>query len=189
MTAAAAKQFDYYTDDRLGELALYVSQACQTHSRKGAVKLNKILFMADFSAFLKFGRPISGAIYVRNAQGPVPAKMPEVRKMLVSKGRARELKAPPKAGHSNERRLIPLVTPKMNAFSREELALVDEVIKLFRNYTGSLLSKISHRFPGWDLAKTGEVIPYETAFLPMKPLRLTKAQQDWATAALAAHNA
>jgi hypothetical protein len=41
----------------------------------GAVKLNKLLFYADFFAYVKFGECITGQEYQKLAQGPAPRRM------------------------------------------------------------------------------------------------------------------
>ena len=39
-------------DEKLRELIVYISDRCETDETFGAVKLNKILFLADFNAHL-----------------------------------------------------------------------------------------------------------------------------------------
>ena len=51
--------------ERLREMILYVAQHCATAERFGAIKLNKILWKADFDAFAARGVPVTGRQYHR----------------------------------------------------------------------------------------------------------------------------
>ena len=56
-------------DVKFRELVLYVARKSEADPRFGATKLNKILFYADFWAYSKLGRSISGQKYRRLDQG------------------------------------------------------------------------------------------------------------------------
>src|ERR1700720_1644773 len=60
---------------RLREAILYVSHACEAAPLFGLVKLNKILWRADFESFAERGQPITGRQYQRLPQGPAPVEM------------------------------------------------------------------------------------------------------------------
>lgn len=51
---------------------LYIAKRSLTDPYFGYVKLNKILFYADFVAYGELGKPITGATYIRNLYGPTP---------------------------------------------------------------------------------------------------------------------
>ena len=54
-------------------LVHYICWRCSDDpSRLGAVKLNKTLWVADFTAYYEFGQAITGAGYVKRQHGPVP---------------------------------------------------------------------------------------------------------------------
>ncbi len=46
--------------EKLRELVLYIADKCEEDRTFGAVKLNKILFYADFISFAEYGEPITG---------------------------------------------------------------------------------------------------------------------------------
>ena len=51
-------------DSRLGEAILYVAERlADDPAGRGAVKLNKILWWADFESFRERGRSVTGAVY------------------------------------------------------------------------------------------------------------------------------
>jgi hypothetical protein len=62
-------------------------------------------------------------------------------------------------------RTVALREAKVKIFSPEEVALVTEVLQVYRSSSGSELSEKSHRFTGWYLAKEREPIPYAVALV------------------------
>src|SRR5665213_2629173 len=66
--------------ERLRELILYVSEKCEKSTRFGMIKLNKIIWRADFTAFEARRSPITGAGYQRLPLGPAPIEMRPVLK-------------------------------------------------------------------------------------------------------------
>jgi hypothetical protein len=66
-----------------------------------------------------------------------------------------------------QRRLIPTAKTidPTNWFKSEEIVVIDEVIKELKGMTAAQVSGLSHRERGWMMAKEGEPIPYEAAFL------------------------
>ena len=61
-----------FKEEKFGNLILYVAERSEHDDRFGAVKLNKIMYYADFTAYWKLGRPITGATYQRLDEGPLP---------------------------------------------------------------------------------------------------------------------
>lgn len=152
---------------RLRELILYVATRCQFADRFGAVKLNKILAFADFTAFARYGKPITGVAYMRQENGPVPRKMKPVIDQMI---RVRDIaiqKIP--VGKFSEHRFVPLRQPNLDVLTARDIALVDEVIELTWKATGQQVSDFSHG-TAWEVAgKNGAPIPYEAAFLSDDP--------------------
>jgi Protein of unknown function (DUF4065) len=61
-----------YDAAKFEELLLYVTERTQDDPACGDMKLNKLLYFADFLAFEKLGHAISGAPYQRLPWGPAP---------------------------------------------------------------------------------------------------------------------
>lgn len=154
-------------DVRLGELMLYVADRCSRMERFGAVKLNKILFFADFMSYAHRGRPVTGAAYFRLKNGPAPRRLFPVRARLVESRRAHLRNVP--VGTKTEQRLVALESPDLSHFSGEDIAIVDEIIGRCWDDTATRLSVLSHEFPGWELAKDRETIPYYSALIDLEP--------------------
>lgn len=155
-------------DAKLAELMLYVARRCEADLAFGATKLNKILFFADFLAYLRTGRPITGQRYQKLDQGPAPRRLLPVQKALCRKDDA----ALGKRDHFGrpQSRLIALREPDLSRFSGVEIAIVDEVLAMLEGHNARAASELSHRFLGWQLAKKGEDIPYQSALLERRPL-------------------
>lgn len=156
-------------EGKFAELLLYVGKLTADDPTVGAVKLNKLLYFAEFSAVRLFGRPITGVEYQRLDNGPAPRRLLPVRERLVADGSA-ELRTATAFGFAQQR-LIPLRDPDVSAFSPDELQLVDQVVELLRGKTAAEVTAISHQEAGWRMVGDREVIPYE--FAVVRPPRLT----------------
>jgi len=170
-------------EKKLKELILYIARRSEDDPNYGAVKLNKILYRADFRAYLELGRPITGAPYVALEMGPGPYRLPVVRDALIDAGDAtldREL-----LGKYYIHRLVALRDADVSLFREGELELVDRVIEELRPLGWKALSDATHAEPGWAAAKPSAIIPYESAFVSSK---ITKADRDRATTAIAQLN-
>ena len=79
---------------RLREMVLYVCAACRDAERFGKVKLNKILWRADFKAFAERRVPLTGRTYQKLAAVPAPLEMPLVlAERTVTLGHVEEIAA------------------------------------------------------------------------------------------------
>lgn len=153
--------------EKLRELVLYIADKCEDDPTFGAVKLNKILFYADFISFAEYGEPITGVKYRKFEQGPVPTILRRVRMEMEDGG---DLVIRKKSYHGRmQHRPIPLRPPDFNQLGARDIALVDDMIQAFWNRTAQEVSELSHD-RAWKNALEGEVIPYEAAFVSDEPL-------------------
>jgi len=60
--------------DKLAELIVFFAEESKDDIQFGSVKLNKLLFLADFWAYGHLGQSITGATYVRQDHGPTPSR-------------------------------------------------------------------------------------------------------------------
>ena len=135
-------------DSKFKELMLYIAKRSFDDPFYGATKLNKILFFSDFLAFKKFGKSITGQTYRKLDFGPAPARMQDVRDELIRDGDAARQKT--ELDGFFQDRLVHLRDPKLDEFSGEEIALVEEMIALLRNKsaTGFRIFAPLHRVAG-----------------------------------------
>src|SRR5207253_590548 len=92
-----------------------------------------------------------------------------VRQKMIGDGSiAVEKRAMP--GEAYQDRVVALRDPDLAAFTAFEIALVDEFIQGFWGESGNELSRLTHRYRGWLVAKAlGDPIPYQAVFLSDEP--------------------
>ncbi len=151
------------------ELVLVLSQASAEDEGFGMVKLNKLLYRADFEAFRRTGRPLTGATYEKQDYGPVARPLPIVLDELASHGYIiwQRIAAGPYT------RKVPSAAeaPDLSQFSETELKLINDVISELAKYGGKGASEWSHEeSAGWNAASIGQEIPYGTAFISTEKL-------------------
>ena len=156
-------------EDKLAELILYISQKCATDPKFGAVKLNKLLYLADFLAFGSWGEPLTGVEYQHLRMGPAPRRLVPVRDALQKAGKLVVQSLPLRNGR-RQTRTVNLTEPDLKLFSGREIALVDSVIEELWDLDAEESSEFSHRFVGWKMTKEGDNIPYGSIFISDEPL-------------------
>lgn len=158
--------------DRLRQTILYVSARCATATRFGLIKLNKIIWKADFSSFAARGVPVTGRAYKRQKFGPVAVEMlplysEMLRENIISIERVNF------GENVVEKRTIPAIKPKLDRFSSEDIVFVNQSIDYYWDKTGEESSDDSHGV-AWSTRSNGEEMPYELAYLSDAPLGLAQ---------------
>jgi len=73
--------------EKFKSLVHYICWRCKDDpSKLGAVKLNKTLWVADFTAYYNSSHPITGARYIKREHGPVPHATLPILNELESEG-------------------------------------------------------------------------------------------------------
>lgn len=163
------RQFDFNAD-KFKELIVYVAERCADDPSFGAVKLNKILYYADFDAYRELGEPISGATYRKLSEGPAPKELLKARNELIEHGRV-TLEERTFFNRAQKRLVLTqgeVSNPEL--FSIGQRQVVDQVIQFFWGKSAREVSDYSHREPGWIAASDREQIPYETAGMSPDPI-------------------
>ena len=163
-------------DAKLKELILFIAMRSQDDPRFGSTKLNKLLFFADFGAYAKLGRSITGHAYFKLKNGPAPRAMVPIRDQMIEE----KTLAIQEQDHFGRMQKVPIALrePHLTQFTPQEIAVVTNVLMAFRNENARAISELSHRFDGWKLAGDREVIPYEVSLV-----RFTKpSERDRETA-------
>lgn len=151
---------------KLRELILYVAEKSVSDPKFGKTKLNKILLAADVLAFMKRGRSISGSDYKSIEFGPAPVGMHIILDRMQADN---ELAIQPTSYLGKvQQRPINLRRAKLDAFSGEDIALLDEVIGDCRDFNARAISQASHGI-AWELGRrTGKPIPMNAFFFRQK---------------------
>jgi hypothetical protein len=156
----------YPNDEKLKELILLISEWSQADEKFGAIKLNKLLFHSDFSAFLTFKKPITGQEYFALAQGPAPRRLKPITEKMKAKQEL-AIQEVEYYGH-RQQRPIALRPARMEVFTGDEIKLVHKTIQRFWQMSATEISDQSHIFLGWKAAKEKETIPYSTALVGLR---------------------
>jgi hypothetical protein len=154
-------------NERLREMILYISKRLHGDLTLGKTKLNKILFFADFFSYLKNGEPVTGTAYKKDEFGPVPANINMVLEQMKSAGEIAEGFL--QRGSFKQKVIMPKRAANLAIFTEAQIAAVEDVIVNLTGYTNGDVSELSHKRI-WRVARMGELIPYEAAFLSDKPL-------------------
>lgn len=162
--------------DKFKALVHYICWKCADPSTLGAVKLNKALWVSDFSAYLQWGEPITGSRYVKRQYGPVPTEVLSALRDLEAE-RSISIRETQFFGY-DKREFFALTKPDLAVFSAKEISLVDQAIAyVCQEHTARSISELSHD-DIWELASIGEEIPYYTVF--SRPAEITEADIEWA---------
>lgn len=146
---------------RFKELILYISQKCATDPKFDTVKLNKLMFFADFMSYAISGEPITGFVYQKLERGPAPARMRAIRSEMIEQRELGLQELPLTAA----KRTVNLRRPDLSVFKPEHISLVDALVEALKDADGEAVSAISHQMPCWKIPDLYETIPYETVFL------------------------
>jgi hypothetical protein len=168
-----AVQFDR---TKFKELILFVCGSCEP-SRLGAVKLHKILYLADMLRFAFEGRAITGSVYIKREFGPTSQHL---------LGALRELQREDaiRVGaciyfRFRKATYLPTREPDLSIFTEDEIALVRDVVDFVANQnTAKTISEFSHS-RAWEMAEFGAEIPYHTAFA-LFPSEVSDEAIEWA---------
>jgi hypothetical protein len=162
--------------EKFKALVHYICWKSEDPSTLGAVKLNKTLWVADFSAYLNWGESITGATYVKRQYGPVPTAVLDALSALEHEKRI-SIRDAEYFGF-DKKEFFARTKPNLSAFTAQEISLTDEAIQyVCREHTARSISNLSHD-DIWKLTKIGEEIPYYTVFA--RPAEITETDIEWA---------
>ena len=149
--------------DRLKQLILHVAKTCEGARYFGAIKLNKIIWKADFDSFAERQLPVTGREYRRQKFGPALREMRPLQSDMIRDGLIRF--EPRDFGDGIvEQRTIALVEPNLTKFSPTDLTYVDRSIQHYWSKTGTESSDESHGV-AWLTRANGDPMPYESSLL------------------------
>lgn len=149
--------------DRLRQMILYIACKCAHAGRMGQVKLNKILWRADFEAYAARRVPVTGRAYQRLELGPAPQEMVRVLNDML-RDQVLRYEETDFGDGVVEKRPIAEIEPNLSLFNREDLEFVDAAIGYYWDKTGTETSDDSHGI-AWRTRENGDPMYYELAYL------------------------
>lgn len=135
----------------------------ETPASLGKVKLQKILWNSDRAAFLKFGKAISGATYVKMPEGPAT---PSLGEALAELEREKKLKIRTTSnGPFTQYMYLSLEEASDSLLTKQEIRIIDSWIRYAAPKTAKQLSKESHDLT-WEMYEMGDEIDLSSTLLP-----------------------
>jgi len=183
-----------FSRGKFKELVVYL---CATSEREGdegfgMVKLNKLLYRADFEAYRLLGHSITGETYEKQEFGPVARDLPIILDELGAAGRLRWQSI---AAGSHTRKVPtttddPNAVADMSAFPADEREVIENTLRELAVYGGKRAGEWSHeQSAGWKAApEYGHPISYASAVISTEPfseqdidhVRTFLREQSWA---------
>lgn len=155
--------------ERIKNLIHYIIYQCEDPTKLGATKLNKILWFIDSNNYLKFGKPLTEATYIKLQFGPVPECVEIIKERLIAEGKIFQQKESIYGNYCQEK-LFSLKTPDIDMFQAHDISMIDKTINIICDeHTARSISDLSHD-DIWELAKIGEEIPFYTVLSKIAPL-------------------
>jgi hypothetical protein len=164
-------------------MILYVAKKCETAERMGLIKLNKILWKADFDAFAARGVPITGRAYQRLELGPAPREMRPLLNKMVANGEIHLEETDFGDGIIEYRPIADTQAEIHELFSDDDLSFVDASIAYYWNMSGKETSDDSHGI-AWKSRQNGDPMFYElsvisdTTLSPQQVIRVSRVIGD-----------
>jgi hypothetical protein len=165
-----------YDGAKFKELVLFLSLASADDEGFGMVKLNKLLFRADFEAYRLLGQAITGETYEKQEYGPVARSLPRALDELAS----RAYIVWQHVARGPYTRDVPAATepPDVSLFSHREMEIVKTALHELSAHGGRSSSEWSHEVSaGWRVKGIGDAIPYSSSVINMRPLSARKRRQ------------
>lgn len=164
---------------KLRDLILYILARCGGKPNIGETVLYKLLYFIDFDAFEVKSEPITGLSYVKMQYGPVPLPKhyaPVIKKMTES----RELRIIKQIymGFA-QKRYVALADPAPDAFSYEDLKLIDSVIDRLSDMTATKITEYVHEDRPWRESAMEQGIDYRLVFERSAPFARSDRELRW----------
>ena len=145
--------------DRLRQIILYVALRCEKAEWFGRIKLNKIIWKADFDAYAERKMPVTGRAYQKLEWGPAAKEMLPLLNEMERFGliRWQEHRFSEEVVES---RPIANIPPNLSLFSRDDIKFVEQAITYYWNKTGTEASDDSHGI-AWKSREIKDTMYYE----------------------------
>lgn len=146
-----------YSLSKVKNLILYLSQNTILKT-----KLLKELFYCDFISYKNIGKSITGLEYKKYQFGPVPRNYEQIlNKLIQSKSISLNLIID---SDYECNQISSIEKPNTKDFAKEELDIINRVIKYFKNYSSKKIVDYSHKEKAFTDTKENNLISYDYAF-------------------------
>lgn len=126
-------------------------------------KLLKEMFYSDFLYYKNNTVSITGLEYAKITLGPVPDQYSKILSYLEEEGYIK-IDTEFYQGDYVKEKISGLKKINYNVFDEDELKIIEEVKKYFKNYNSSEIAEYSHQEKAFKETKNNESISYDYAF-------------------------
>ncbi len=167
-----------FDKEKLKAVILHTCETCKP-SKLGAVKMHKVLYFADMLRYANVARSITGSTYRKRPLGPTCDQLLEALSELQS-NELLEIKTVDYFGYQ-KKEYVAKVKANTNQLSKDEIVLLDEVIKFVcDSNSAQTISEYSHN-RAWEMVAFGDEIGYNSVF-NIFPLEVSNETKEWAIA-------
>jgi len=121
------------------------------------VKLMKLLWYVDAIYFMKYQRAMTGLVYQHMPLGAVPIAHYDIMKLPAIHVEEEEHE------DSTSFRIRPACEIMVSNFSFDELEVLNEVIRRFKNFSTKKIVQYMHEEKAYQMTQTNEIIPFTYA--------------------------
>lgn len=147
--------------ERMAEIILFFVSYPEMHAL-GKTKLMKLLYYADFDHMERTEQPITGAVYRKLPQGPVPDEADFVLDLLEATGQLHVDRI--LLGRYDKFAYKALVEPKLTSLNDDQRETVRQVAHNWKYYGLNEIVDATHNEAPWLSVEELEPIPYDLAF-------------------------
>ncbi|OQA37127.1 MAG: hypothetical protein BWY53_00039 [Parcubacteria group bacterium ADurb.Bin326] len=129
----------------------------------GKLKMMKLLYYLDFDFFEKYGHSVTGDVYLRWENGPVP----KYGEAMLTKMKGQDIKVTNRkvgVGINDQQHIEALQLYDLNVFDKEELVMLEEVADKWEKFSGSEMKSATHGEAPWIATKPNDIIDYNLAY-------------------------
>lgn len=161
-------------------LVHHIIHECARPDQLGAIRLNKVLWFSDATAFRIEGKPITTEKYLKRQRGPAPRRIEQALKALEASG---DIVIVEPEYEFDTRKLISLQRPSSKLLTNREKLITSAALSAVLDHTANEISEMGHE-DIWRAAAEGEEIPL-CATLAAMPGEVTDRVVAWAVDAVA----
>lgn len=150
-------------EEKYRNVILFLAKNSSQRTIWGKKKMYKLLYFLDFDFFEKYERPITGDIYHKLQMGPAPSYFDVIAEELVNDKLLGVDRGKSGPGYNDAYVYKALKDPKMSVFDKEEIKMLERIVKKYGSKTGKQLETLTHKEAPYLAVNEGEEIPLELA--------------------------
>ena len=146
---------------KISNLLLYIIKTCDPQFND-KLKLNKMLFYADFNHYKNTGRSITGLTYRAAPYGPVPTNYDYIFAYLTNEDRMIESEFK-RSQNSGVVEFFQATKPyELSVFDGDEMETINQIINQLKNTPSWELVELSHKERAWkELNSSSGIVSYQ----------------------------